>query len=139
MPKKPQLLPFTATPIAYGQKTQFTPDKDTLAPLLLERLKCAQNIIGSLLCYARAVDKLLIALNTISVKAMLHTEQLVKMLLNYIATHPNDGIVYRASHMVLSARMQMQDTSMRLDPAAGQVHISITWKMIQLHASTVWS
>ncbi len=26
MPKKPQLLPFTATPIAYGKKTQFTPD-----------------------------------------------------------------------------------------------------------------
>ncbi len=32
MPKKPQLLPFTTTPIAYSQKTQFTPD--TLAPLL---------------------------------------------------------------------------------------------------------
>jgi hypothetical protein len=30
--KKPQLLPFTATSIAYGQKTQFTPDKDTSAP-----------------------------------------------------------------------------------------------------------
>ncbi len=33
IPKKPQLLPFTATPIAYGQKNQFTPDKDTLTPL----------------------------------------------------------------------------------------------------------
>ncbi len=29
MPKKPQLLPFTATPITYGQKIQYTPDKDT--------------------------------------------------------------------------------------------------------------
>jgi hypothetical protein len=32
---------------------------------------------------------------------MVHTEQLVKTLLNYIATYPNDCIVYRASKMVL--------------------------------------
>jgi hypothetical protein len=75
MPKKPQLLPFTTTLIAYGQKTQFTPDEDTLAPLLPECLKRIQKIIGFLLYYARAVkNKLLVALNTISAKAMLHTE-----------------------------------------------------------------
>jgi len=92
MPKKPQLLPFTATPITYGQKTQFTPDKDTSAPLLPEGLKRIQKIIGLLLYYARARavnNKLLVALNTISAqqaKATVHTEQLVKMLLNYVAT-----------------------------------------------------
>jgi hypothetical protein len=65
-PKKPQLLPFTATPIAYGQKNQYTPDKDTSAPLLPERIKCIQTIIGSLQYYARAVNnKLLVALNAI--------------------------------------------------------------------------
>jgi hypothetical protein len=66
MPKKPQLLPFTATPIAYGQKTQYTPDKDTSAPLLPECIKHVQKIIGSLLYYAGAVEnKLLVALNAI--------------------------------------------------------------------------
>jgi hypothetical protein len=30
-------------------------------------------------------------------------EQLVEMLLNYVATYPNDGIVYRASGMVFCA------------------------------------
>jgi hypothetical protein len=48
----------------------------------------------------------LVALNAISArqaKATIHTEQLVKTLLNYIATYPNDGIVYRASSMVLCA------------------------------------
>jgi hypothetical protein len=49
MPKKSQLLPFTATPIAYGQKKQFTPDDNTLAPVLLEHIKHIQKIIGSLL------------------------------------------------------------------------------------------
>jgi hypothetical protein len=56
MPKKPQLLSFTATPIAYGQKTQCTPDKDTLAPLLPECIKRVQKIIWSLLYHAQAVD-----------------------------------------------------------------------------------
>jgi hypothetical protein len=67
MPKKPQLLPFTPTPIAYGQKTQYTPDKDTSAPLLPERTKRVQKNIKSLLYYAQAVNnKLLVSLNAIS-------------------------------------------------------------------------
>jgi hypothetical protein len=74
---------------------------------LPEHLKRVQNIVRSILYYARAVDnKLLVALYAISAqqaKAMLHTEKLVKMLLNYIATYPNHGIVYRASDMVLCA------------------------------------
>ncbi len=105
MPKKPQLLPFTATPIAYGQKNQYTPDKDTLASLSPERIKRVQKIIGSLLYYAQAVDNmLLVALNAISArqaKATVHTEQLIDMLLNYVPTYPNNSIVYRASDMVL--------------------------------------
>ncbi len=107
MPKKPQLLPFTATPIAHGQKTQYMPDKDTSSPLLPERIKCIQKIIGSLLCHAQAVhNKLLVALNAISArqaKATVHTEQIVETLINYVTTYPNDGIVYRASDMVLCA------------------------------------
>jgi hypothetical protein len=64
MHKKPELLPFTATPIAYGQKKQYTPDKDTSAPLFPDCIKCFQNIIGPLLYYAQPVDnKLLLALN----------------------------------------------------------------------------
>jgi hypothetical protein len=31
----------------------------------------------------------------------MHTEQLVHMLLDYVATYPNDNIVYRACNMVL--------------------------------------
>jgi hypothetical protein len=86
MPKKPQLLPFTATPIAYGQKTKYMPDEDSSAPLLPEPIKRMQKNIGSFLYYAQAVDKkLLVALNAISAqqaKATVHTEQLVEMLLN---------------------------------------------------------
>jgi hypothetical protein len=105
MPKKPQLSPFTRLPIAYGKKTQCTADEDTLAPLLPERIKHVQKTIRSLLYCAHAVDnKLLVALNAINAqqaKAMIHTEQLVETLLNYVTTYPNKGIVYRARDMVL--------------------------------------
>jgi hypothetical protein len=74
---------------------------------LPKHLKCIQKIIGWLLYYARAVNnKLLAALNAISAgqaKAMVHTEQLVETFLSYVATYPNDGIVYRASNMALCA------------------------------------
>ncbi len=107
MPKDPQLLPFIATLIAYGQKTQYIPDKNTLASLLPECIKRIQKVIRSLLYYAQAVNnKLLVALNAINArqaKATIHTEQLVEMLLNHIVTYPNGGIVYRASDMVLCA------------------------------------
>jgi hypothetical protein len=75
-------------------------------------LLCPQNtssaikkIIGSLLYYAQAVNnKLLVALNAISArqaKVTVHREQLIEMLLNYVATYPNDSIFYRARDMVL--------------------------------------
>ncbi len=142
MPKKPQLSLLTAKPIAYGQKKQFTPDEDTSAPLSPDSIKRIQKIIGSLLYYAQAVDnKLLVALNAISTqqaKATIHMEQLVETLLNYFATYPNNGIVYRASDMVL-AHMQIQATSTKLDRAAEQVHTSSSQKMIHHHISTVQS
>jgi hypothetical protein len=78
-----------------------------LASLSPEHIKPIQKNIRSLIYYAQAVNnKLLVALNAISAgqaKAMIHMEQLVEMLLNNIATYPNDGIVYRASDMVLCA------------------------------------
>jgi hypothetical protein len=51
-PQKPQLSPFIVTPIAYGQKTQLTPEEDASATLSPERLLRVQKIIGLLLYYA---------------------------------------------------------------------------------------
>ena len=51
-------------------------------------------------------NKLLVALNAIAArqsKATIRMEKLVHTLLDYMATYPNDGIVYRASDMVLCA------------------------------------
>jgi hypothetical protein len=63
--------------------------------------------VGSLLYYSQAVNnKLLVALSAITAcqaKATVATEQAVNLLLDYVATYPNDGIVYHASNMILCA------------------------------------
>jgi hypothetical protein len=106
-PSKPRLLPHACLPIAYGAKTQFAPDDDASALLSEIRKRRIQEIVGSLLYYARAVDnKLLVALSAIAsrqAQATVATEQAVHLLLDYVATYPNDGIVYRVSDMILCA------------------------------------
>ncbi len=106
-PVKPQLSPHMCLPIAYGVKTQLTPEHDTSELLGDDRKRCIQEIVGSVLYYARAVDnKLLVALSAIAARqatATIATEQAVHLLLDYVATYPNDGIVYRSSDMILCA------------------------------------
>ena len=107
LPSKPRFSPHACLPIAYGAKTQFAPDDDASAILPEDRKRRIQEIVGSLLYYARAVDnKLLVTLSAIAsrqAQATVTTEQAVNLLLDYVATYPNDGIVYRASDMILCA------------------------------------
>jgi hypothetical protein len=106
-PLKPQLSPYTCLPISYGTKTQFSPDEDISALLDYAHKHHIQDIIGSLLYYAHAVDnKLLMALNAIAAKqskATVTMEQAVHLLLDYVTTYPNNGIIYCASDMILCA------------------------------------
>jgi hypothetical protein len=85
----------------------ITPDLDSSELLDASRKRGVQEIVGSLLYYARAVDnKLLVALSAIAAhqaKATDATEQAVDLLLDYVATYSNDGIVYHASNMILCA------------------------------------
>jgi hypothetical protein len=106
-PHKPRLSPFTCLPISYSAKTQLTPESDTSAILDDKRKHRIQEIVESLLSYDRAVDnKLLVALSAIAARqaeTTVATEQAVGLLLDYVATYPSDGIVYRASDMILCA------------------------------------
>ncbi len=106
-PLKPRFFPYACLPISYGTKTQCSPDEDISALLDDTRKHCIQEIIGSLLHYACAVDnKLLVSLSAIAAKqskATVTTEHAVHLLLDYVATYPNKGILYRASDMILYA------------------------------------
>ena len=61
---------------------------------------------GGLLFYARALNnKLLVALREIGTQQAAATEQTneaISQLLDYVATYPNDGILYRSSNMILA-------------------------------------
>ena len=103
-PKRQQHAPHPWIPISYGSKTQY--DRvDTSAALPPHSKKQIQEIVGSLLYYARAVDcTMLPALNAIATQQSTPTENTMKAvthLLNYATTHPNAVLRYRASDMIL--------------------------------------
>ena len=72
-------------------------------------IKRVQAIVGALLYYARAVDKkLLVALSTIGGQQEASTEktnEAINQILDYCATYPNGGIVYRSSDIILCAHL----------------------------------
>ena len=106
-PKKPQLSPHKHREVIYGAKEQLTPEDDTTPPLDSQGTKRVQGIVGALLYYARAVDnKLLVGLSAIGshqAAATQRTNDAINQILDYCATYPADGIIYRSSDMVLCA------------------------------------
>jgi hypothetical protein len=60
MPTIPQNAPYNAAAIQYGSKMQRV-ETNTLAPLSKSKIKRIQDIIGTLLYYARAVNPTLLA------------------------------------------------------------------------------
>ena len=107
MSLKPQLSPHKHREIQYGAKIQTAIDVDTSPTLDAKGIKRVQQIVGALLYYARAVDnKLLVALNAIGMQQLAATEETdkaISQLLDYVATYPNVGTIYRSSGMVLAA------------------------------------
>jgi hypothetical protein len=104
-PPRPQHSPYPWTAPDYGAKTQLTAPADTSEPLDATGLHRLQEIIGTLLYYARAIDStMLVALGTLSSaqsKGTATTAQAVTHLLNYCATHPDAVVRYHASDMHL--------------------------------------
>ena len=65
--------------------------------------------MGALLYVGRAVNnKLLVALSAIGAQQAAATEDTavaIEQLLDYVATYPNDGILFRKSDMTLAAHV----------------------------------
>ena len=94
-------------PIAYRAKAQLTSEAATSELLGNHHKHQVQEIVGSLLYYARAVNnKLLVALSAITACqscATVATEQAAHLLLDYVAAYPSDDIIYQSSAMILCA------------------------------------
>ena len=91
----------------YVANQQFTPDNYTIPKLDQEGIWRVQGIVGALLYYARETDnKFLMALRAIDTRQASNTKRTaasIHQLLDYIATYPNNGIIYSASDMILCA------------------------------------
>jgi hypothetical protein len=105
VPARPKHSPHMWNPPIYGTKTQFVSDPIPSPALSDKIVNKLQQLTGTLLYYARAVDPALIMIinvlaseqsNTIDVTA----NKVIK-LLNYCNTHPETKIPYHASAMVL--------------------------------------
>ena len=106
-PAKTQLSPYQHREIVYGAKQHLAPDNDNYPRFDKAGIKRMQQIVGALLYYARAVDNnLLVALSVIGSQQAAATANAatdVHHLLDYLATYPSDGLVFRASGMALAA------------------------------------
>ena len=103
-PTKPTHAPHKWNVPAYGKQPQIAPIDNT-PPLCPKEKTKIQQIVGSFLYYARAIDATILpALSEISALQANPTEatkEKATMLLNYLSTHPNAKIRYYASDMIL--------------------------------------
>ncbi len=107
-PVSPQHPPYKAAPIQYGEQVQRV-EVDTTQTLSPKETKHVQDIVGTLLCYARPGDPtLLAALSAIAARQSSGTRAVAgacHQLLDYVATHPNTGIRYKVCNMVLAVHI----------------------------------
>jgi hypothetical protein len=104
-PKKPQDNPYKYIQPEYGAKVQYKEDADASAPLDEKGKKRIQEVLGTLLYYARAVDPtMLVTISHLSSQQATPTDNTMKAihhLLDYCASHPNATSRYHASDMIL--------------------------------------
>ena len=106
-PKKTQYSPHKHRPINYGYTQQIVQPTDTIPSLNDKGIKRVQGIVGDLIYLGRAVNKKpLVALSAIGSQQAGATEETadtIEQLLDYVATHPDDGITFRKIDMTLAA------------------------------------
>jgi len=104
-PTRPQHSPHLWQKPQYGAKIQYTPAPDMTPALNAADTTRVQEVLGTLLFYARAVDSTMLkAIGTIATQQANATEATMKAithLLNYCATHPEATVRFHASDMIL--------------------------------------
>ena len=104
-PKRAQYAPHQWTRPNYGAKKQLATPLDTSPPITEERNCRVQQIIATLIYYARAMDcTILPSLNTLAEQQSnrtKNTEAAITKFLNYSATNPSKIIQYKSSNMIL--------------------------------------
>ena len=104
-PPRPQHSPYVIAPKKYGKDAHDQHPPDESQAVSKEKIKRIQGVVVSILFYARSVDStFLVSLNTIEIQqtsAIENTLKRTEELLDYVATHPDAKIRYRASDTIL--------------------------------------
>lgn len=130
VPTRPENAPHPWITPTYGAKIQYAPDADTTQALPKKEITKIQEVLGTLLYYARAIDStMLTAIGSLSSEQAKGTENTMKKithLLNYCATHPEAKIRFNRSDMILhveSDASYLSETKAR-SRAAGYYYFS---------------
>ena len=127
--RKQQHSPHPYWAPVYGSKTQTAAADDDTDRLDAKTTTRLQQIVGSLLYYARVVDPImLVALNSISSQQAAPTQATMyqlNQLLDYAATHPNATIEYTPSREWSSKCIRMRRIYQNQEQEAGSEGISI--------------
>ena len=106
-PTKPQHQPHPHIPPNYGATTQYATNEDPTPLVGTEQKKFIQQVSGTFMYLARAVDPtILTALTAIASQQSAPTERTLertRQLLDYLASQEEAIITYRASPMILAA------------------------------------
>jgi len=103
----------------YGRTVQYAKELDTSPKVGEAEKKFIQQVTGTFLYYARAVDPtMLVALSAIAADQADPTEttlEKAKYFLDYVATHPDAVLTYKKSQMILALH---SDASYLTEPKA---------------------
>ncbi len=106
IPSKPQRCLYSPAPKQYGEQAQAPIPVDISSKLSPDDIKQIQQIVGSILYYAWAMDiTVLMALSSIAIKQTKGTTNMMekaKQLLDYLATNPDATIWYHTSDMIMN-------------------------------------
>ena len=109
MPKRLQTCPYSPEPKQFGTKAQAPLPANATPKLDAKGIQRVQQIVGSILYYARAVDMtVLVALSSITVeqtKATKRTMERCTQLLDYPAGHAGAKVQFQASNMIMNIHL----------------------------------
>ena len=129
-PKKTQNSPHRNRPIDCRAKQQIVQPADTSPSLYDKGIKRVQGIVGTLLYVGIAVNnKLLVALSKIGaqqVAATKETAYVIEQLLDYVATYPDNSILFRKNEMILAAHADAGFINKSKDRSRSGAHIFIS-------------
>jgi hypothetical protein len=106
LPGRLQACPYTPAPKKFGAQAQTPLEVDSSPQLDAKGIKRVQQIVGSILYYARAVDmKVLMALSAIAVEQTKATTRMLgkcMQLLDYLASNSEAKVRFYASDMIMN-------------------------------------